>query len=240
MSYDIVTIVGTRPQFIKSLLVSIELRNHDIKEFMVHTNQHFSDSMSWDIMRELCIHSPNMVLESSTGMLDGKRLAYFIQRITDILDTVKPRACVIYGDCDTTLAGAIAAHRYRVPLIHVEGGIRTYNRAMVEETNRLLTDCLSHTIFTPTERHTHDAQWLTSYGVNVVFTGDVMYDMYRRFQNQALQESEILHSTGMDGERYTLVTLHRQENVDNPETLKQLIGELSGEENVIFPVHPRS
>jgi UDP-N-acetylglucosamine 2-epimerase (non-hydrolysing) len=234
-----VSIVGARPQFIKLAPVSRALRRyHD--EVIVHTGQHYDVAMSATFFEELGIPQPDVNLEIGSGS-HGAQTGRMLEAIEAILRDLQPDGVLVFGDTNSTLAGALAAAKLHIAVAHVEAGLRSFNREMPEEINRVVTDHLSHRLFCPTEtaRAQAAAEGLTR-GVEVV--GDVMYDVLLQAR-QTLQERAhtLLPSLGVRAGDYILVTIHRASNTDDPAALRQIAAALNRAHlPVIFPVHPRT
>jgi len=235
----IVTIIGARPQFIKAGSVSREISNHpDIKEILVHTGQHYDENMSDIFFDEMKIPKPDYFLDLG-DLRHGAMTGRMIERIEEILLSENPDIILLYGDTNSTLAGAIAASKLNVKVAHVEAGLRSFNMNMPEEINRILTDRISNLLFCPTEKAIDNLKNEGFYRFNcsIVNSGDIMYD-------SALFYSKIAKRPDFDiPKNFILVTVHRAENTDDPKRLKEIIdalNELSLEYNIIFPVHPRT
>ena len=215
----IVTILGARPQFIKAAVVSRALsQNNDVQEVIIHTGQHFDRNMSQLFFEEMELREPDYHLNIHTlphGALTGRMM----EEIEKVLMTEKPDRVLVYGDTDSTLAGALTAKKLHIPVAHVEAGLRSFNEAMPEEVNRVLTDRISDLLFCPTELAMRqlEAEGRKTAGVQMVMSGDVMKDAARIF-------SPLMRAPGATlPDRFVLCTLHRAENVDHPQTLKQLL-----------------
>jgi len=234
----IVSIVGARPQFIKAVLVSRELRkNH--KEVLVHTGQHYDIELSQVFFDELNIPRPDYNLEVGSDT-HAKQTGKMLTSIEDVLLTEKPDLVLVYGDTNSTLAGALAAVKLHIPVAHVEAGPRMFDKDIPEEVNRVLTDHVSTLLFAPTQTSVEN---LKREGLNdgVYLTGDVMLDSFLHFSRIAEQRSKILDKLGVKGGEYLLATVHRARNTDNKENLKSIVEAfLSIEEKSVFPVHPRT
>lgn len=234
----VVTIVGARPQFIKAAAVSRYLRAK-ATEVLVHTGQHYDDKMSAVFFSELNIPAPDYNLEVGSGG-HGAQTGAMLARIEDLLVREKPDWVLVYGDTNSTLAGALAAVKMRIPVAHVEAGLRSFNRSMPEEHNRVLTDHCSDVLFCPTRTAVENlaAEGITR-GVHVV--GDTMLDMVLEFSARARAASRILETLGLQEKRYLLATLHRPYNVDDIGILRGILETfLDLGEPVVFPVHPRT
>jgi UDP-N-acetylglucosamine 2-epimerase len=260
---EIVTIVGARPQFIKAAAVSraLEMYNRKsrpkrkIREILVHTGQHYDYLMNRVFFEELEIPEPDYNLGVGSGP-HGKQTGIMLERVEAVLEKEKPDFVVVYGDTNSTLAGALAASKMNIPIAHVEAGLRSHNRIMPEEINRLLTDHLSTFLFCPTNEAVKN---LATEGIKpgrekvVKNVGDVMYDSILHYSRMAETKSTILkdlglvklktHNSKLITPQYYLATLHRAENTDNPKKLKSIFGafEKIGETiPVILPLHPRT
>ncbi len=234
----ILTVVGARPQFVKAAAVSRVLREKHT-ETLVHTGQHYDEGMSQVFFRELGIPEPDYNLEvGSAG--HSAQTGEMLIRMEPIFLREKPDWVLVYGDTNSTLAGALAASKLHIPVAHVEAGLRSFNRKMPEEINRVLTDHVSQLLFCPTQKAADNLklEGVTS-GVHIV--GDVMYDAVLRHSDSAEKKSSILASLGLKSKNYLLATIHRASNVDETQTLLDLLETfaLLGE-TVVFPVHPRT
>ncbi len=233
-----VTIVGARPQFIKAAPLSAELRRRH-EEFLVHTGQHYDDNMSDVFFREMGIPAPDKHLEVGSGS-HGTQTGAMLERIEAVLDEQHPDAVIVYGDTNSTLAGALAAAKLQIPIAHVEAGLRSFNRTMPEEINRVVTDHLAAWLLVPSDVA---AGHLAAEGITkgVWGVGDIMADSVRRFSPLAGQRSDILQRVGVEAGNYVLATVHRAENTDDPQ---RLAGILAGLRQVPYPVvlplHPRT
>ena len=236
MTFTIMTIVGARPQFIKAAAVSRKIRAAyagAIDEILIHTGQHFDHAMSEVFFEELDIPRPAKNLEIKGGA-HGRSTGAMLAAIEDELLAAKPDALLVYGDTNSTLAGALAAAKLHIPVIHVEAGLRSYNKRMPEEVNRVLTDHVSELLFCPSET---SQNILRDEGVRdgVHVVGDVMFDVVRYYADKLAPEPH-----GFDGP-FALMTAHRAENTDDPARLGGMldgVGRL--DMPVLFPVHPRT
>lgn len=235
----IVSIVGARPQFIKAALVSHTLREAGHKEFLLHTGQHYDHGMSRVFFEELDIPEPDVNLGVGSGR-QGWQTGQMLTGVEEVLLVEKPDYALVYGDTNSTLAGALAAAKLQIPLAHVEAGLRSFNREMPEEYNRVLTDHCSDLLFCPTQTAVDNlAREGITEGVHLV--GDTMYDAVLQFAGRARQRSTILKDLGLMPKGYLLATVHRPYNTDVSENLRNIlrafedIGDL-----IIFPVHPRT
>jgi len=232
----IVTIVGARPQFVKAAAVSRALRSRH-REVLVHTGQHYDSNMSAIFFEELDIPPPDINLAVGSGS-HGAQTGAMLARIEAVLLAEQPDWVLVYGDTNSTLAGALAAAKLRIPVAHIEAGLRSFNRAMPEEINRVLTDHLSNLLLCSSQTAVAN---LAREGIvaGVTLVGDVMADALRLAVERA--SSTILESFSVQEGAYALTTVHRAENTDDPVRLR---GILSGLEKlnipVVFPVHPRA
>jgi UDP-N-acetylglucosamine 2-epimerase len=258
----IITIVGARPQFIKAGVVSraiqafnLRVKKRRIREILVHTGQHYDYLMDKVFFEELELPRPDYHLGVGSGS-HGRQTGVMIERIETVLQKEKPEVLMVYGDTNSTLSGALAAAKLNIPVAHVEAGLRSYNRTMPEEINRLLTDHLSAFLFCPTDQ----AVWnLLKEGIKdgrtkiVKNVGDVMYDSILYYSKIAEKKIPIFHGLnlinpqsvppGRDNPQYYLATLHRAENTDDPKVLNSILkalNEIGRNTSVILPLHPRT
>lgn len=233
----IVTIIGARPQFIKTPLISRELKKF-AKEILVHTGQHYDLNMSDIFFKELKIKKPDYNLgvgSESQGMQTAKMLS----GIEAVLLKEKPDMVIIYGDTNSTVAGALAAVKLHIPVAHVEAGMRSYNRLMPEEINRVVADHISEILFAPVSSA---AKILKKEGITkgVYCVGDVMHDIQIELKSQK-SNIKILEKLSIKPKQYLLATVHRQENTDEKENLENIIEAFDKiDETIIFPAHPRT
>ncbi len=239
----VATVVGARPQFIKVAVVSRVLRGSPgMEEILIHTGQHYDENMSDVFFEELGIPRPDHHLGVGSGS-HGAQTGRMLQEIEKVFIAEKPDWVLVYGDTNSTLAGALAAAKLHLPVAHVEAGLRSFNRAMPEEINRVLTDHASDVLFAPTETAVKNL-WredITGYGVRLV--GDVMYDAALYYGAKAEQESRILEQLGLEHNAFVLATVHRAENTDNSDRLRAImdgLGMVAQELPVILPLHPRT
>ena len=235
----VASVVGARPQFIKSMPVGREMRAAGHAEVLVHTGQHYDDEMSAVFFRELDISEPDYNLGVGSGP-HGWQTGQMLMRIEEVLLAEKPDWVLVYGDTNSTLAGALAAVKSHIHLAHVEAGLRSFNREMPEEHNRVLTDHCSDLLFCPTQTAVDN---LAREGITkgVYLVGDTMYDAVLQFAEIARQRSTILQDLGLKSKGYLLTTVHRPYNTDVPENLRNILGAFAEVgEPIIFPVHPRA
>ncbi len=235
----VVTIVGARPQFIKASAVSRELRKRH-QEILVHTGQHYDHEMSGIFFDGLKIPTPEVSLGVGSGA-HGAQTGAMLKGIEEVLMVQKPDWVLVYGDTNSTLAGALAASKLHIPIAHVEAGLRSFNRAMPEEINRVLADHVSELLICPSDAAVAN---LRAEGIkkNVHVVGDVMLDVMDWARERlAAQPSELLSKLGLRKDEYLLVTVHRSENTDDSKRLGGIIAALNAiKERVVFPVHPRA
>ncbi len=235
----ILTVVGARPQFIKAAPVSKALQAAGHKEYLVHTGQHYDHAMSQIFFDEMGIQHPdiNLGIGSSTH---GRQTGEMLVQLEAVIQEQMPEWVLVYGDTNSTLAGAIDAVKLHVSLAHVEAGLRSFNREMPEEHNRVLTDHCSDLLLCPTQTAVENlAREGIRQGVHLV--GDTMYDAVLQFAEVAQQRSTILNRLRLSSKQYLLATVHRPYNTDNPNNLSSILNALVDiGESVIFPVHPRT
>lgn len=240
---NVVTIVGARPQFIKAAAVSRVLaRTEGASEVLVHTGQHYDPGLSDVFFEELEIPAPAYHLGVGSGP-HGAQTGAMLARIEAVLQETEPDWLLVYGDTNSTIAGALAAAKLHIPVAHVEAGLRSFNRRMPEEVNRVLTDHASDLLFTPTA--TADAH-LRAEGIpedRIRRVGDVMYDVALFFGEKAERTSDVLDRWDLADTPYALATVHRAENTDDPDRLRvafEALGEIGRELPVVLPLHPRT
>lgn len=239
----LLTILGARPQFVKAATVSRVINeNTGIKELLIHTGQHYDQDMSDVFFQELDIPPParNLGIGSAGhGVQTGRMLS----EIESVLMRERPDGVLVYGDTNSTLAGALAAVKLHIPVAHVEAGLRSFNRRMPEEINRVLTDHASDLLFAPTDTAIKN---LAREGIaenKVHLVGDVMYDAALYFGRMAEERSTILKDLGLQEKAYVLATVHRAENTDDPARLETILGalaEMARRVAVVLPIHPRT
>lgn len=238
----ILTVVGARPQFVKAGMVSRALAERGAREVLVHTGQHFDRNMSDVFFEEMGIPAPDHHLGVGSGP-HGAQTARMLEGLERLLLDHRPDWVLVYGDTNSTLAGALAAAKLHVPVAHVEAGLRSFNRRMPEEVNRVLTDHVSELLFAPTDAA---AANLAREGIapeKVRRVGDVMCDASLHFAARAQRESTVLERLGVAPGGYVLATVHRAENTDDPARLRAVVEGLSrvaAAVPVVLPLHPRT
>jgi len=253
----IVTIVGARPQFIKAGAISRAIQEFNkrlqhrrykkrrIQEILVHTGQHYDYLMDKVFFEELELPRPDYHLGVGSGS-HAKQTGMMLERIEPILQKENPKVILVYGDTNSTLAGALAAAKLRIPVAHVEAGLRSYNQSMPEEINRVLTDHLATVLFCPTTQSVRNLlkEGIKDGGTQVVKNvGDVMYDSILYYTKIAEKKSTILKRLDLITPKYYLATLHRAENTDGPRRLESILralDEIGRNTPVILPLHPRT
>jgi UDP-N-acetylglucosamine 2-epimerase len=234
----IATIIGNRPQFVKAAAVSRRLRQ-DFDELIIHTGQHYDDELSRVFFEELDVPRPERELGAGTGS-NTAQTARILAALEPVLAEVRPALALVYGDTNSTLAGALAAAQADIPVGHVEAGMRSFDRTMPEELNRVLTDHTSDLLLCSTETALVNLERESARG-EAHLVGDVMADVSLAFRDIAEERSAILADLGLEAGAYLVVTAHRAGNVDPPERLKALVKLLERlPPPVVFPVHPRT
>ncbi len=253
----IITIIGARPQIIKSSAMSRAIKNHfsnEIQEIIVHTGQHYDENMSEIFFKEMGIPYPNYNLNVGSGS-HGSQTAKMIEGLEEIYIKEKPDAVLVYGDTNSTIAGALAAVKIHIPVIHVEAGLRSFNKAMPEEVNRIACDHMSSLLFSPTITGLENLEKegftlmsnekATANSPRVFQCGDIMYDNSLYFSSISDEKSTLLNLLGLKKDEYILTTIHRDSNTDIAENLEGIfkalleISKVSGL-SVVFPAHPRT
>ncbi len=237
----ILSVVGARPQFVKaSVLRKLFTESNDFEEILIHTGQHYDVNMSDIFFEDLSIPAPNIKLGINGGG-QGATTGLMLQGIEGALLQHKPDACLVYGDTNSTLAGALAAAKLHIPIIHIEAGLRSFNKAMPEEINRILTDHVSELLFCPTTTGVNN---LTNEGItkNVYHVGDIMFDAVTMVSQQSAKIKHI-QSIDLSDNNLAACSLHRAENTDDAKKLQSLIDYLNTQcdkYNIVLPLHPRT
>lgn len=239
----IVTVVGARPQFIKAAAVSRALKPlPSVQEIIVHTGQHYDDKLSEVFFRELDIPKPDLNIEVGSGT-HGTQTGRMLEAIEKVLLDQKPEWVLVYGDTNSTLAGALAAAKLHIPVAHIEAGLRSFNRYMPEEINRVVTDHISEILFAPTDTAIDNLRREGISGERVKNVGDVMYDVALYYGTMAEKESDVLDRFSIKSKGYILATIHRAENTDDPDKIKAIFDGLSLVHRkipVVLPLHLRT
>ena len=239
----LMTVIGARPQFIKSAAVSRVIRTFsEINEVIVHTGQHFDFNMSDVFFEEMDIPAPTYNLDIH-GLSHGAMTGQMLEKVESVISKEKPDYVLVYGDTDSTLAGALAAVKLQVPIAHVEAGLRSYNMNMPEEINRVITDRISSLLFCPTKNAIDNLkkEGFDNFKCKIIKSGDVMQDAMLFYSNYSSKKSTIVSKLGFN--EFAVCTIHRAENTDNSKRLKNIISalvEIDKEVKVVLPVHPRT
>ena len=253
----IITVIGARPQIIKAAAISRAIKNNfsdKILEVIVHTGQHYDENMSQIFFEELEIPFPNYNLNVGSG-LHGEQTAKMLEGLENIYVQEKPDAVIVYGDTNSTIAGALAASKIHIPVIHIEAGLRSFNKAMPEEINRIACDHMSTLLFTPSETGHRN---LLNEGIKndqkeaasidnpkIYLCGDIMYDNSLYFSAMSEQKSEILKELEITTDGFILCTIHRDTNTDDPANLNAIFRALlriqkTSNLKIVLPLHPRT
>jgi len=257
MQIKIATIIGARPQIIKAAALSRAIRNKfpdKINEVIIHTGQHYENSLSKVFFEEMDIPEPDINLKIGSAR-HGKQTAAMIAKIEEALLKNKPDFVVLYGDTNTTLAGSIAAIKMHIPVVHIEAGLRSFNKTMPEEINRIVCDHSSTLLFAPTRTGVnnlinegfkpHNNPPYTSDNPGVFHCGDIMFDNSQYYTNIAEKRSMILEENSIEDKEFVLCTIHRDNNTDNPDRLNTIFESLNeiaseNETYIVLPMHPRT
>lgn len=239
----IVTVLGARPQFIKASVVSAAMRKHGgLNEIVVHTGQHFDSNMSGVFLAELGMSDPKYHLGINGGH-HGEMTGRMLIEVEKVMLSVHPDVVLVYGDTNSTLAGALAAAKMYIPVAHVEVGLRSFNMCMPEEINRIVSDRLADLLFAPTDAAVANLAKEGITGARVQQVADVIYDVALFYAGKTRAESGILTRVGLQKNQYILATIHRAENTDNVDRLDAIVGglcQVSDIVPVIWRLHPRT
>ena len=252
----IITIVGARPQIIKAAAFSRVVKTNfpNIEEIIIHTGQHYDDNMSKIFFNELGIPKPHINLKVGSSS-HGVQTSIMVQKIEEVLLEKKPSAVIVYGDTNSTLATAVAASKIHIPIIHIEAGLRSFNKKMPEEVNRILCDHVSTLLFSPTKSG-YDNLIEEGFKVevtknasldnpNIYHCGDVMYDNSLYFSKISDNQSKIIRELSLNKEKFILVTVHRNDNTDSSKKLNELFDTFLKiikryQIKIVIPIHPRT
>jgi UDP-N-acetylglucosamine 2-epimerase len=236
------TVVGTRPNIIKTSIVSKKIReNHE--EILVDTGQHYDDALRDVFFREMDIPDPTYTLGVGSGS-HGKQTGEILSRLEEVVLMERPDLVVVYGDTNSTIGGALVASKLHIPVMHIEAGVRSYDRRMPEEINRVVVDHLSDILCCPTPGAFRN---LNAEGIGnnprgwVSVTGDIMYDLWLKYGDISLKRSNIIDHFGLHPKKYYVATIHRPSNTDDKNALKGILSAFEKiSERIIFPLHPRT
>lgn len=241
----ILTIIGARPQFIKAAAVSRAFSNSEkIEEILLHTGQHFDKNMSDIFFSEMEILNPKYNLNIN-GLSHGAMTGQMLEGIEKVCKEESPDFVMVYGDTNSTIAGALAAKKMGIGLIHIESGLRSFNMAMPEEINRILTDRISDYLFCPTTTAVDNLkrEGFESLNSKIILSGDVMQDAATFYAAKSSQISKIINSLNLVNNNFILATIHRQENTDDEKRLMEIVSSfntLNESAQVVLPLHPRT
>lgn len=239
----IISIVGARPQFIKAAVLSREIRKHsDLSELIIHTGQHYDKNMSDVFFEEMEIPTADFNL-SINGLNHGAMTGQMLIGIEEILLKENPDIVIVFGDTNTTLAGALSAKKLHIKVAHIEAGLRSFNMRMPEEVNRILTDRISNLLFCPTQNAVDNLvkEGFKEFDSQIILSGDIMYDAVLYYSQKASEKSTIISELNLS--EYFLSTIHRAENTDDLQRLKSIVAalnKLNEVTKVILPLHPRT
>lgn len=245
MKPKIVTVLGARPQFVKAAVLSRIITTHsEVEEIIIHTGQHYDANMSEVFFSEMEIPAPKYFLDIN-GLGHGAMTGQMLERIEKVLLQEKPQAVVVYGDTNSTLAGALAATKLGVKLVHIEAGLRSFNLSMPEELNRILTDRVANLLLCPTQTAMDNLakEGFDHFPSKRVLTGDIMLDAVRYYSKNSQAKAQVYKTLNLETGKFVLATLHRQENTDDLSKLKTLFTGLEAiatNQKVVLPLHPRT
>jgi UDP-GlcNAc3NAcA epimerase len=245
LKYKVVTVLGARPQFVKAAVLSrIFSKYEEVEEVIIHTGQHYDTNMSAVFFKEMEIPKPKYNL-AINGLSHGAMTGQMLERIEQILLEEKPAAVVVYGDTNSTLAGALAARKLQIKLIHVEAGLRSFNMSMPEEVNRIVTDRIADLLLCPTDTAIQNLinEGFDNLPIKINKSGDIMKDAVAYYSATSAQKAQVYNKLNLEENKFVLATIHRQENTDNLKNLKEIFNALSKinkQCKVIMPLHPRT
>jgi UDP-GlcNAc3NAcA epimerase len=235
----IATVLGARPQFVKAFALSRQLKKAGHREILIHTGQHYDYLLSQVFFDEMGLPEPDINLGVGSGS-HGKQTGQMLMGVEEVLAEHKPDFVLVYGDTNSTLAGALAASKLHIPLAHIEAGLRSYNREMPEEINRILTDHCSDLLFCPTQTAIKNLK-MEGITRGVHFVGDTMFDGLLYFSKTSQRKSRMLEDLKLRPGEYLLATVHRPYNTDNAENLRNIFSAFAKlDEPIVFPMHPRT
>jgi len=241
----IVTILGARPQFVKAAVLSRIIAQHnEIEEIIIHTGQHYDINMSTIFFEEMEIPKPKYNLDIN-GLGHGAMTGQMLEKVEKVLLTEKPETVVVYGDTNSTLAGALAAKKMDIKVIHIEAGLRSFNMKMPEEINRILTDRISDLLLCPTDIAVHNLgnEGFVNIDTKIIKCGDIMKDAVVFYGSASSEKSTIINDLSLEKGKFVLATIHRQENTDDIDKLKSIfegLDQVNKQCKVILPLHPRT
>jgi UDP-GlcNAc3NAcA epimerase len=241
----LLTIIGARPQFVKAAALSRAIKNyHQLQEIIVHTGQHFDANMSDIFFEEMEIPKPHYNLNIN-GLSHGAMTGQMLEKLEEVMQKEQPDVVLVYGDTNSTIAGALAAKKLHIKVAHVEAGLRSFNMQMPEEINRILTDRISDWLFCPTDTAMKNLEneGYKYISCKIVKTGDVMEDAAMFYAKKAAEKSTIINKLNLSGKAFILGTIHRAENTDDVNNLSGIIhalNKLNESTSVVVPLHPRT
>lgn len=241
----IVTILGARPQFVKAAVLSrIIAEKNDFEELIIHTGQHYDVNMSDIFFTEMEIPLPKYNLNIN-GLSHGQMTGQMMEKIEEVLLGEKPDAIIVYGDTNSTIAGALAAKKLGIKVVHIEAGLRSFNMKMPEEINRILTDRISDLLFCPTNTAVYNLKMegYDNFDTRVIKSGDIMKDAVEYYSEFSEEKSNIISDLKLQDRSFVLATIHRQENTDDLDKLRSIFEGLeliSMKDKVVVPLHPRT
>lgn len=241
----IVTILGARPQFVKGAVLSRVIQNHnEIEEVIIHTGQHYDANMSAVFFDDMSIPKPKYNLNIN-GLSHGAMTGQMLEKIEEVLLKENPNGVVVYGDTNSTLAGALAAQKLGIKVIHIEAGLRSFNMTMPEEVNRITTDRISNLLLCPTQTAISnlEKEGFGNHAIRIVNSGDIMKDAVEFYGAMSQEKATVIKKYGLNNNDFVLATIHRQENTDDIEALKRIFEGLSKihkTKQVVMPLHPRT
>lgn len=241
----IVTILGARPQFVKAAVLSRVISEHnEIEEIIVHTGQHYDNNMSDVFFEEMQIPVPKYNL-GINGLGHGAMTGQMLIKIEEVLSIEKPDAVVVFGDTNSTLAGALAAQKMGIKVVHIEAGLRSFNMAMPEEVNRIVTDRISNLLLCPTQTAIDnlEKEGFKNHDIKIVNSGDIMKDAVEFYGALSAEKATVIQQHGLVKNEFVLATIHRQENTDDITALKGIFDgviAIHQHKQVVMPLHPRT